>query len=164
MRRLLALLALAVAACAMPGAYHARTADNSGYSEEQLGPRTWRVEYGGDQFDSAETVERNMLRRAAELTLANGYDWFTQGGQAVEGEIVIEGRAPSAAASAVWRPRWRRRSRYEWTDWDPRGAPPGHGGAIVATERYSASAEIFMGPSPAPSGAIDARAVLASPE
>jgi hypothetical protein len=163
MIRIIVCAALALAACATPSAYHARAEDQTGYAERQLSAEAWSVEYRGDRFDSADAVERHMLRRAAELTLQNGYDWFSQRDAMVESEIVVEARAPQASIAAVWRPRWRRQSRFEWTDWDPRGAQPTDRAPPPppASERFSAQAEIVMGRAPAPPGAFDARAVLA---
>jgi hypothetical protein len=165
-RLFVALLAALASACATPSVYHERDGAGSGYSESQLSTTRWRVEYAGDGVDSADRVEQFMMRRAAEITIRSGYDWFTQSDESLEGEIVVQAPAAqsSAPVDAVWRPRWRMRSRSRWTDWDPRGAA-GRGVAPPpsVTTRFHASAVIVMGRAPGPAGALDARAVLANP-
>jgi hypothetical protein len=162
--------ALAISSCATDS-YHAYEA-GEGYSEQRLGDETWRVSFVGSTLESQATVEQQLLRRAAELTVQNGFDWFAPSGQESqqEEEIVVTGERPVVNADSVgpvWRPRWRRRSASRWTDWDPQGAlatsdapeppPP----AATSAQRYSAAAEISMGRGARPPGAFDARAVLA---
>ncbi len=67
--------ALTLAACATTGLYQARDGE-SGYAETRLDQTQWRVEFVGDDFTARETVETYLLYRAAELTAANGFDWF----------------------------------------------------------------------------------------
>jgi hypothetical protein len=159
------LLAGLAAACATAGddhAYEARSAD--GYSEERLDEQRWRIEYVGASYDAEDAVEQNLLRRAAELTVQSGYDWFAPADASLTEapEIVVEARASQADRTAVWRPRWRRRDAHWWTDWDPRGAevepqaPPQSRGET----RYAAVAEIVMGRGPAPEGAFSAAAIV----
>jgi hypothetical protein len=145
----------------------------AGYSEERLDDTHWRVAFVGSVVESQPAVEQQLLRRAAELTVERGYDWFTptaQGSQREE-SVVVTGERPrletGGSVGSVWRPHWRRRSASRWTDWDPQGAvateqPPPAPSSDVTTElRYSATAEITMGRSPAPQNAFDARAILA---
>src|SRR5579871_1785089 len=49
---------------------------SGGYSEQQIEPDRWRVQFSGNSLTSRETVERYLLFRAAQLTLAQGGDWF----------------------------------------------------------------------------------------
>jgi len=164
---LAAIAGLATASCATDS-YHAYGA-GEGYSEERLRETGWRVTFVGSTVESQQAVEQQLLRRAAELTMQSGYDWFAPRAQESHEEesVVVTGQRPqSDAAQAVWRPRWRRRSASRWTDWDPQGAvaPPLARAAPTeaATEaRYSATAEIAMGHTPAPPDAFDARAILA---
>ena len=84
MKRLLLLpsaaIALGLAACApTPTAYGPAAAASSGvgYDDLRIEEDRWRVTFTGGPSASRSDVERLALRRAAELTLANGYDWFT---------------------------------------------------------------------------------------
>jgi hypothetical protein len=162
-----------MAASCATDSYHAYEA-GEGYSEERLAPTRWRISFVGATVESQSAVEAQLLRRAAELTLESGHQWFAADDREVQQEedIVVTGeRAPAAtvdSAEAVWRPRWRRRSASRWTDWDPQGAlptpdAPQAAPANTATQtRFSAMAEIRMGSDAMPAGAFDARAVLAS--
>lgn len=70
-----ALIALAAAACAKPTPYVAAT-DGYGYSDQRLDDRTYRVTVAGNSVTSRETVEDQLLYRAAEIALQNGHDRF----------------------------------------------------------------------------------------
>lgn len=155
-----------LAACTTVSSYHARTEPlGSGYSEEQIGEARWRVEFTGGVGDTREEVESSLLRRAAELTTAAGYNWFIASSSEVESEteVVVEAQRPRE--SPVWRPQWRRRLSLDWTDWMPAGAaasqtltpPSSH---VAEQERFAAREEITMGRGPVPNGAFDARTVL----
>lgn len=156
------LTVLTLSACASSyRAYDVSIGD--GYSEIRLSENQWRVQYAGAGVDSPALVERRLLHRAAELTLQSGYDWFapTAHDGGADSEIVVEAPAPQTH-DAVWRPRWRQRSNSQWTDWDPRGAPPSPSAPAqtYVVERYTAAADISMGRAPMPAqGAFDARAV-----
>ncbi|MEO8812211.1 MAG: hypothetical protein ABI376_04775, partial [Caulobacteraceae bacterium] len=49
---------------------------SGGYSDQQLETNRWAVEFSGNSLTSRDTVEKYLLFRAAELTLAQGYSWF----------------------------------------------------------------------------------------
>jgi len=80
LRRLLAragavgLVAL-VAGCIQPTPYAPATG-GYGFDEAQIEQNRFRVSFRGNRATSRETVELYLLHRAAEVTLANGYDWF----------------------------------------------------------------------------------------
>lgn len=168
-RNLLASLALgaALGACATSAPYEARAEGAAvGYSEQRLSEGRWRVEYRGGESTTQETVETYLLYRAAELTAASGYEWFTPADQTTdaESELVIEAVQPRQ--SPVWRPLWRERGRFWWTDWMPRGPaasdrPQAPAAQSRFVERYAARAEIDMGRGAAPEDAFDARDVMA---
>ena len=48
-----------------------------GYSEQRLESTRYRIVYAGNSATPRETVQNYVLYRAAEVTLANGYDGFT---------------------------------------------------------------------------------------
>ena len=79
-KRLPAVVALAMlAACSTPyqaeqeGGWFSRS---GGFSERQIGPHSYYVVFAGNGRTSRETAERGFLRRAADLTLAGGGDFF----------------------------------------------------------------------------------------
>ena len=79
MRRLFGTIAFVVlAACASaPTTYTAAaSADDMGYREQRLETERYRVSFRGNSDLKAPQVEDMALRRAAELTLQNGYQWF----------------------------------------------------------------------------------------
>ena len=88
MRAILIALALplALAACTGGPTRYAPSGDSDrGYSEMQIESDRYRVRFeaGGDvSFDQAEAY---ALRRAAELTLAQGGDWFIVAGRRGDG-------------------------------------------------------------------------------
>ncbi len=79
-----ALLLFGLGGCASPYANEGWT---GGYTEQQLEPNIWRVVFSGNGFTTRETVQTFWLYRAAETTLAKGYDGF---------EIVSDARLVSA--------------------------------------------------------------------
>jgi hypothetical protein len=83
MIRLLSLSTAAVmglAACApTPTTYGPAAAMSSGvgYEDLRIEDDRWRVTFTGGPGASRAEVERLALRRAAELSLAEGFEWFT---------------------------------------------------------------------------------------
>lgn len=74
--RLLALAGvLALSACATPTPYQPLT-DGEGYSEQSLETDRYRVMFAGNSLTPRATVENYLLYRAAEVTLARGFDYF----------------------------------------------------------------------------------------
>jgi hypothetical protein len=79
MKRLLGTLAfVALAACTSgPTRYiPALDGDDMGYREQRLEQERFRVSFRANSDLKGPQVEDMALRRAAELTLANGYQWF----------------------------------------------------------------------------------------
>jgi hypothetical protein len=159
--------ALLLAACATTGLYQARDGTH-GYAETRLDATHWRVEFVGDDFTSQETVETYLLYRAAELTAESGYAWFAMPARAIneEIEIVVEVERPSAYRARYWQPRWRRRSRFFWSDLDPVGPMPherreAQESRVWNSVHYSASADIVMGSGASPAGAFMASDTIA---
>ena len=72
-------LAVLLAACAATQTVYGPASDTEravGYSEQQIENDRWRVSFTAGPDASAATAERLALRRAAEITLDNGDDWF----------------------------------------------------------------------------------------
>lgn len=80
MKRLLAplLLGLALSACAtQPTLYQPSASPNAvGYSDYRIEADRFRVVFQGGPGASAQYVSDLALLRAADLALANGYEWF----------------------------------------------------------------------------------------
>jgi hypothetical protein len=79
MKRLLGAFALlALAACTSgPTRYiPALDSDDMGYREQRLEQERYRVSFRANPDLKAPQVEDMALRRAAELTVQNNYDWF----------------------------------------------------------------------------------------
>ena len=67
--------ALALTACASLAPYGPQTGSGGqGYAEQRIESNRWRVTYSG--VGAPAPVAELALRRAAELTVANGDDWF----------------------------------------------------------------------------------------
>ena len=78
-------LALVLAGCAAtPTPYQQQNREGEGYREQRIEDNRFRVSFSGNTFTSRETVENYLIYRAAELTLANGYDWFVLSGKETE--------------------------------------------------------------------------------
>lgn len=148
---------------------------SGGFSETQLEPDRFRVNFAGNSLTSRETVEGYLLFRAAELTVAEGYDYF----------VIVDRDTDRKTRTYVdpdpfyrpywgpgfgyWRPHWRYYgARYGgWRSWDPWYGDPFWGDRVdVRTvDKYEASAEIQMRRGAKPEGdprAFDARAVMDS--
>lgn len=170
MSRKLTILALAgalmLAACATATPYQpatGRAASDGGYREVQIEPRRWRVSFAGNTLTSRETVETYLLYRAAELTVQNGFDWFTAVDRSTEPKSETWVSQPSADPwGRGWGPSWRYRHNLPvWRRWEPTGPDPFFD--VRTVTRYEATAEIVMGSGPPPADdprTFDARTVL----
>lgn len=65
-----------LAGCGHPTAYQPAT-NGYGYSEQQIEDNRYRVTFAGNDLTSADTVQNYLLYRSAEITLDQGYDYFT---------------------------------------------------------------------------------------
>ncbi|SHO66064.1 hypothetical protein SAMN02745172_02715 [Pseudoxanthobacter soli DSM 19599] len=150
--------ALLLAACAgpMPTPY-GPAADGFGFSQTQIARDRWRVAFTGNPATSPETVDSYLLRRAAQLTLEQGGDYF-----------VVEGRSITGAPASVAAVR-----SYPGGVSIPPSAPQAGpvigvwGGVATLNERsgtaFTAQADIRIHRGAAPAGdpaAFDARRTL----
>ena len=138
-----------------------------GYSDHQIEANRFQVSFSGNAVTSRETVERYLLYRSAELTLAQGYDWFAAAGRSTDKKTRTFAE-PSAFGcgygpgwcGGFWGPRWRYYRHGAWGAWDPWMGQPLD---VMEITQYTASAEIVMNKGPKPAGdlnAFDAREVL----
>jgi hypothetical protein len=146
---LLTLAALAAAGCAHAATLYQPSANlgDVGYYEIPIAANLWRVTFQGDTGAGYRQVDGLAMRRAAELTLAKGYDWFR-----IEDRDVEAGLDASGAQLPV--------GGYN-TDFGGYGMVGGGGGMGVAdNQAVAVTIEIVMGRGPAPTrGAYDARQI-----
>lgn len=179
MKRLLlaaaAAAAFALSACATATPYQPYTAAGSasgGYSETRIASDRFRVTFQGNTVTDRERVERYLLYRAAELTVAEGYDWFSLADRDTERQArsYVVDRDPFGYD--YWQPSWYYvvRGNRVYRVYDPfpvrtySSFGPGRYD-VREIEQYRAAAEIFLGRGPKPEGdrtAFDAREVIAN--
>jgi len=142
---------LLLSGCATPTPYQPLqrgTQVSGGYSEQQIEENRFRVSFVGNSFTSRERVENYLLYRAAELTLAAGFDGFTMVQRAVDPNVRTTVRRDPfwPGRWGYWGPSWRYWHRGYWGYWDPWGPDPFWADRVDVdtVTRYEASAEIVM--------------------
>ncbi|MGK4476206.1 CC0125/CC1285 family lipoprotein [Aeromonas molluscorum] len=50
--------------------------NQTGFSQTQLGPDRWQIEFVGNDLVDRETARKYVLKRAGELAHALGYEWI----------------------------------------------------------------------------------------
>jgi len=156
MRRVLFAVAaaLSLAACATtPTRYQPAAGPSAvGYSELRIEPGRYRITFQGGPGAPPAQVQDYALLRAADLALAQGYDWFE-----VTGQTMLEtGFSGSSVSFGVGGATFGRRSA---TSVGVSSGVPLSGGVSLA-----ASIEVLMGRGPRPPGpeVYDARSVRGS--
>lgn len=148
------LATLALGACAsMDAAYGpAYGPRGAGYSEFRIEPNRFRVNYQGGPGAPAEEVANYALLRAAELTLAQGHDWFQVTDRTSSGRMGGGGPRLSIGGGS---------SSYGRTSV---GVGVGTSFSLGGGPAVAHSIEVVMGDGqrPADPNAYDARAVRAS--
>jgi hypothetical protein len=147
---LAAAAALSLAACATPTHYQPATGRSAiGYSELRIEPGRYRVTFQGGPGAPVAQVQDFALLRAADLTLAEGYDWF----RVVERDVHATGYGGSSVSLGIGGATF---GRHSATSVGVGTGFPLSGGASIA-----ASLEVLMGRGPTPRGAdvYDARGV-----
>jgi hypothetical protein len=170
---LLAAAALMLTACETATPYQPANAPGDqatgGYSDQQIEPDRWRVTFSGNDLTGRDTVNRYLLFRAAQLTLAQGYDWFQTADRHTDKQSSFVGEQ---GWGGDWGPQWglyRRGYGWGYGYWGGAGwGGPWWGGGPVDVEQvsqYRATAEIIMGRGPKPTNgprAFDAHSVIAN--
>ena len=115
-RRLLAPLAaaLALTACVTATPYQPLRGSSGGFTEQRIEQNRYRVAFIGNDYTSRQRVENYLLFRAAELTVANGYDGFTIVHRDTDRNVDIRsygsrGGFYGGGFYPYWRPYWRYR-------------------------------------------------------
>ncbi|MFN3858733.1 MAG: CC0125/CC1285 family lipoprotein [Caulobacter sp.] len=175
--RIAAIIGLAgtlMAACATATPYQPNVrgqAVSGGYSDERITSDRFRVSFSGNSLTSRETVERYLLFRAAELTLAEGYDGFVLADRETTRDSRTYFDPPPGRYGwgyGYWRPSWRYFGpRYGWRRWDPWYSDRfwADDMDMRTVTRFEATAEIVMYRGPSPSGperSFNAREVVAN--
>jgi hypothetical protein len=70
------LTAIVLAACGTPTPYAPATVSGYGYAAQQIEDNRFRVAFTGNTLTDRRTVENYLLYQAAEVTLAQGGDYF----------------------------------------------------------------------------------------
>ena len=140
MKRLLiaaaAVSALALSACETATPYQPLTrgsATSGGFSERSIEANRWQVSFAGNSLTDRKTVETYLLYRAAELTLAQGYDWFEIAHRNTDAKSRLI--ADDFGYGGYWGPSWRvyHRGRFGgWSGWGGWGGGGGGAGAAMA--------------------------------
>jgi len=144
---------------------------SGGFSEVRIENNRYRVTFAGNTLTTRQTVEGYLLYRAAELTVQNGYDWFSMADRTTDRKTRTyvdpdPFYSPWYGGYGYWRPYWRYYGGgYGWRGWDPFWGDPFWGGRVdVRTvDRFEAFAEVVMEKGQKPEGdvrAFDARAVM----
>jgi hypothetical protein len=160
-------LASALSACETATPYQPLrkgTAVSGGFTDQKLDTDRFRVIFQGNDLTSRQVVENYLLYRAAELTIAQGYDWFETDDRHTEADrrtYIDPFYGPGGYGYGYgfgWRPSWRYYGGFGWGGW---GAYGGWGGAVETVKKFEASAEIVMGRGAKPGvRALDAREVM----
>jgi len=157
MKRLLLpiLAALSLAGCATPPTLYqpATPANAIGYSEYRLEPGRYRVMFRGGPGAPAEQVMDFALIRAADLALADGYDWFRVSDRIVR---TVGGGSGPYVSMGVGGASFGHHSAT--------GVGVGTGFDLSGGAAVEATIEVFMGHGRRPDGldAYDARALRRS--
>jgi hypothetical protein len=88
----------------------AASRSHAGFSETQIDVNRVRVAFAGKSGTSREAVETNLLYRAAETTLARGYDYFVVLEHNVETAMEFENSGPPGPLAPR---RYRETARYQ---------------------------------------------------
>lgn len=151
----IALATTALAACASLAPYGPQTSLNGqGFSEQRLEADRFRVTYRG--VGAPAPVADLALRRAAELTMQQGYDWFEVTQRWIDGRPdSAGGLRPSVSVGA---------SSGRYGGYSASGVGVGVGLNFSGPEPTSTTLEVLMGRGSRPDrpDAYDARAVADS--
>jgi len=163
-----AFAALSLSACVTATPYQplaTGTAQSGGYSETKVEQDRYRITFTGNSLTSRDVVENYLLHRAAELTLAQGKDWFMMADRGLAKSVQKIILPDPMMRSHMWRPTllvsrgvvvgyaypfmddmaWRMRSEEQ------------------TIEKYEAYCEIILGTGPKPINdlkAFDAKQVI----
>ncbi len=165
-RAALILAAVGLTACATATPYQPSPAGSgysNGYTDSRIEEGRFRITFGGNTSTPRQTVEDYLLYHAADLTTAQGYDWFEIVKRSTDEKkrTVVTNNDPFMDNFS-----WRFYGRRGWGLWGSYGYG-GMGADVYEYSRFEASAEILMHKGAKPEGnpdAYDARSVKGSLE
>ncbi len=146
-----------LAACGGQTPYQPLGDGRYGYAEQKIDDVHYRVTFKGNDSTSRRSVENSLLRRMAELTVENGYDYFTA--MELDSERFTEFGTVGPSVCGYYAVG---RSRFPYY---AAGYPWGFNTYTSASSRYEAVAFMAMGRGETPKNeprAFDARSVLES--
>jgi len=155
-----------LAACASNAAPYygpsSMSRDGTGFSELRIEDRRWRVSYQGAPGMSAGEAERLAIRRAADIVVNNGLEWFTiVDSRTMQAPQARGGGSPVRVGGSVgrgWGSGGFRSSSVGV------GISMGVGSGSQSGQRAEAVIEIIAGAGePRPDGAYDAAIISAEP-
>ncbi len=155
-------LSVGLAACETATPYQPlvqNASTSGGFSDQRIEPDRFRVSFQGNTLTSRKTVETYLLYRSAELTLAQGFDWFETVDRHTDRSTETYGDP-----YFYWQPSWRFGGFHRHFGWGAWGPWPDDFDAYTV-ESFAASTEIVMHHGPKPTGnarAFDAHAVIAN--
>lgn len=85
-------------ACSLSPAFRKETGPPTSYMLTRMGGTAYRIDLRGMESASRHAVTLHLLKRAASVTLENGYDYFVVSGGEVRGENEMRA-TPFAGAS-----------------------------------------------------------------
>lgn len=116
---------------------------NGGYSEQQIEANRYRVSFVGNAVTSREDVENALLYRIAELTLAQGSDYFVLSDRDTEASTVYLQTLSSYDSFDPFFPRvWPRTTLSS--------------GTATPITQYKAQAYVLLQKGAKPEGEVDA--------
>lgn len=154
---LAALAGAALAACTPAqttyGPATGRAGQAIGFDSLRITENRWRVNFTAGQDVSTSGAERLALRRAAELTLENGHDWFEVVGRHVE---TTGGRSPVRVGGSAGTTVGSRGYRASGVGLGVSFSPGQEGRTLVSLEIITRQGETPDAPN-----AYDARSLIA---
>ena len=148
------------------------TAASGGFTDQRLDNDHFRVTFQGNSLTSRETVETYLLYRAAELTVAQGFDWFETVDRHTERDrrtyVDPDPFYGPGYAFGYWRPSWSYYGAgFGWRRWGPFWGDPfwADNVQVQTVQKFQATAEIVTGHGAKPAAdarAFDARAIIAN--
>ncbi|MFT4090625.1 MAG: hypothetical protein QM645_07830 [Asticcacaulis sp.] len=138
-----------LSACATPTPYQPIDAAQStarGYSDTRIETGRYRLRFSGNTSTPRETVENYMLFRASELTIEQGYDWFTLVSPNTQETTTVSRSYRDPFGPSYYGGFYWRYYRGGWGSW---GA---YQESSTTFHRYEATAEVVMGRGAKPEG------------
>ena len=142
----IALPLLVLAACQTGPVYRPRgPGETIGYTDQQISANRYRVTFAGTSGTKRDEVENYLMRRAAEVTVGAGYDYFTFDDRDTEARTYYRTSFIDPAFDPRFGgPFYGRFGYYRPYYWSSYDFSPFGGADIVPVTRYTAYSEIVL--------------------